>query len=393
MRLSENPAATRRSGRVSLILPLAPGRTLASHEVARYRQILEEGDSFESVEVVVTRGIDAGSQNTEAVSGYSGSRGPRSNGKDVTHVVVDGGAWSVLARAGMLAATGDYLIVLDLERQYSPELLTRLIEPVCTGDGNLSVAVAHNQRSVLLRWSRSRLGLGFVSRFFLGTSDAFSGLFALRRSDWVSVLENMTPKGSSLVLEMLMRSQARCIDVPVTVDDRFQSRLIGFRDLRQLKHMLDRRFGNYSRLVQFCMVGASGMVVDLSFYALLQLLLSVTWLAFTRTPIIGVSCHLVLSRSLAIGIALVWNFSLNRRLTFNDAQKGDVIRQFMTYVLSNAVAVLFSLTLSLVLPTRVAFFARHRLAAAVVGIVVATGISFSMSRWLVFGRRTELKPA
>jgi dolichol-phosphate mannosyltransferase len=190
-----------------------------------------------------------------------------------------------------------------------------------------------------------------------------------------------------------MRSQARCIDVPVTGDDRFQSRLIGFRDLRQLKHMLDRRFGNYSRLVQFCMVGASGMVVDLSFYALLQLLLSVTWLAFTRTPIIGVSCHLVLSRSLAIGIALVWNFSLNRRLTFNDAQKGDVIRQFMTYVLSNAVAVLFSLTLSLVLPTRVAFFARHRLAAAVVGIVVATGISFSMSRWLVFGRRTELKPA
>jgi dolichol-phosphate mannosyltransferase len=311
----------------------------------------------------------------------------------VTHVVADGDAWSVLARAGMLAATGDYLIVLDLKRQYSPELLTRLIEPVCTGEGNLSVAVAHNHRSVLLRWSRSRFGLGFVSRFFLGTSDAFSGLFALRRSDWLTYLENMTPKGSSLVLDMLMRSPARCIDVPVTVDDRFQIRLLGFRDLRQLKHMVDRRFGNYSRLVQFCMVGASGMAVDLSFYALLQWLFSFTWLAVAKAPIIGASWHLAIARALAIGIALVWNFSLNRRLTFNDSQKGDVVRQFMTYALSNAIAVLLSLTLSLVLPTRVAFFARHRLAAAVVGIVAATGLSFSTSRWLVFGRRSELKPA
>ena len=38
----------------------------------------------------------------------------------------------------------------------------------------------------------------------------------------------------------------------------------------------------------------------------------------------------------------------------------------------------------LYLPSRIDFFARHRLAAAVVGIVAATGISFTMARWLVF---------
>jgi dolichol-phosphate mannosyltransferase len=392
MRLIENPGARMRTGRVSLILPLAPGRTLPSHEVARYRQILEEVETFESVEVVIARGTQGDSRDAECGSGKGASREPRTNGQDVTHLIVETSAWSALARAGMLAASGDYLIVLDLERRYSPELLTRLIEPVRTGEGNLSVAVAHNQRSMLSRWSRSRFGFGLVSRFFLGTSDAFSGLFAVRRSDWVSILENMTPKGSSLVLEMLMRSRAQCIDIPVTVDDRFQSRLLGFRDLRQLKHMLDRRFGNYSRLAQFCMVGASGMVVDLSFYALLQLLLSFTWLASTKLEIIGGTWHLAVARVLAIGIALIWNFALNRRLTFNDARKGDVFRQFMTYVLSNALAILVSLTLSLYLPATVAFFARHRLAAAVVGIVAATGISFSMSRWLVFGRRSELTP-
>ncbi len=52
---------------------------------------------------------------------------------------------------------------------------------------------------------------------------------------------------------------------------------------------------------------------------------------------------------------------------------------------------LLSFSVRLYLPAHVAFFARHRLAAAVVGIVAATGISFSMSRWVVFARRVDHK--
>ena len=43
--------------------------------------------------------------------------------------------------------------------------------------------------------------------------------------------------------------------------------------------------------------------------------------------------------------------------------------------------------ISLGLPRKVPFFNAHKLVAAVVGIVVATGISFSMSRWVVFRRK------
>ena len=167
--------------------------------------------------------------------------------------------------------------------------------------------------------------------------------------------KNMTPRGSSLVLDMLVKSKARCIDVPVAVDERFQARQLGFRDLRQLKHLLDRRFGNYSHSSNSAMVGASGMFIDLTFYALLQWLLSFTWLASTQAALFGGFGHLATARVLAIGIALVWNFTLNRRLTFNDARKGDVVRQFMTYVMSNAIAILVSLTLSLYLPAQVPF--------------------------------------
>jgi dolichol-phosphate mannosyltransferase len=107
----------------------------------------------------------------------------------------------------------------------------------------------------------------------------------------------------------------------------------------------------------------------------------------------GFSWHLAIAAALSIAIALVWNFMLNRRLTFNDARGGSWIRQFLTYALSNAVAIALSFSVRLYLPARVAFFARHRLAAAVVGIVAATGISFTMSRWIVFTRRPELKRA
>jgi dolichol-phosphate mannosyltransferase len=47
------------------------------------------------------------------------------------------------------------------------------------------------------------------------------------------------------------------------------------------------------------------------------------------------------------------------------------------------------MALSLGLPRKVAFFNAHKLAAAVVGIVAATGVTFSMSRWLVFRHQTE----
>jgi dolichol-phosphate mannosyltransferase len=139
------------------------------------------------------------------------------------------------------------------------------------------------------------------------------------------------------------------------------------------------------------MVGASGMVVDLALYALLQALFRRIWPADGEVTS-GVSGSLATARVLAILVALVWNFTLNRRLTFNDSRAGSIVRQFLTYALGNALGILVSLTLSLCLPLYFPFFNAHRLAAAVVGIVLATGISFSMSRWVVFIRRPETVP-
>jgi len=365
-------------GKVSLILPLARGDILPGHRVTEYREILERQGTFEAVEVIVARATE--------LEGAAG-RAPHvllhdDHAAGMTYVATERSDWSALVRAGLGASTGDHLVVLDVRRHYSPESLTRVVAPVRTGECDLAVAVARRGRRP---WPR--VGLGVVSRLFLGTSDVFSGLFALERSVWERAGRDGAASGSSPVLDSLLRRPARCIDVPVAVDDRFHSRRFGLADLRPLKHLVDHRFGNYSRLVQFCMVGASGMVVDLSCYALLQWLLSFTRLAGRTSAFFGCSWHLAIAAAIAIAVALVWNFTLNRRLTFNDARKGSILRQFVTYAFSNALAIALSFSVRLFLPARVGFFARHRLAAAVVGIVAATGISFSMARWLVFVRR------
>jgi dolichol-phosphate mannosyltransferase len=221
----------------------------------------------------------------------------------------------------------------------------------------------------------------------------FSGLFAMRRSLWERGGRALASSGSSLVLELLLRRPARCVDVRVPVGPEFRRQRFQPQDLRPLKHVLDGRYGSFSRLIQFCCVGASGMVVDLSFYALFQLLLSFTALGTASSPRFGFSWNLAIAGALSIPIALVWNFTLNRRLTFNDARGGSWGRQFVAYALSNSLAIALNYTIRLYLPTRIGFFARHRLAAAVVGIVVATGLSFSMSRWIVFTRRPpKLRP-
>jgi dolichol-phosphate mannosyltransferase len=383
MRSNECRDDSRPAETLSLILPLTRGTLLEKRTLTEYRQLLEREGVFRSVEVIVARVED-----DPLTDSWIDGRDPGEDvGTDVTVVTTEDKAWSELARAGLYAATGDHLMVLDVDRHYAPESLLSVLEPVLGGESDLAVAVPPKSPILRLGLQPIRAALGLASRIVLGSSDVFSGLFVVGKPLWHKGGRSLVASGPSLVLELLLRRPARCVDVPVPVGPQFRPQRFQFRDLRPLKHVLDGRYGSWSRLIQFCFVGASGMVVDLTFYALFQWLLAFTRLASVTSPRFGFSWNLAIAGAISIAIALLWNFTLNRRLTFNDARGGSWIRQFLTYALSNALAIALSFTVRLILPTQVDFFGRHRLAAAVVGIVMATGISFSMSRWIVFTRR------
>ena len=348
---------------VSLILPIAPGAERLDERIGAHRRALEGAGHRVEVLAVADPRLAAD------LIGLEGSW---------TLLVADVPGLAVSAIAGLRQARGDVLLVLDPERGYRSEDLARVVAPLDRGEADLAIASRDHARFQ-----------GRLARRLVGTSDPLSGLVALSRSCVQQADQALAPVGSRYAIELLLKTRGRRVDVPVCVaaSSAPRRREVGLDDLRHLKHLADYRFGNASRLIQFCLVGASGMMVDLSCYALFQWLFARTWLAQVRGPLGGESLALAASGALAIALALTWNFSLNRRLTFSYARHGSLGRQFVTYALSNALGIALSFSLRMVLPGRFAFFHRHRLAAAVVGIVAATGISFSLSRWVVFRRR------
>jgi dolichol-phosphate mannosyltransferase len=367
--------------RVCLILPLTSTETLSSDWLARCVDGLESsGHTVEVLAVLERAAASPGLPPHQALTWIDSSAL----------------GLSAAAMTGLADAEGDYLVVVDAARGYHPGDVARVIDPLARSEADLVVARSLPADKLgpgtSTRSGWAAVASRLLARPLLGVSDPFAGLVALNAEVAQKVVGSFVPVGDRFVVDLLVRTKGRRTEVPVRTECPNTPVPLSIDDLRHLKRLADDQFGNASRLIQFCAVGASGMVVDLTSYAIFQLVFSQTWLKALQAPVIGGSLDLAVAGALAIALALTWNFSLNRRLTFNDARHGSIIQQYLTYALSNAVGIALSLCLRLSLPAHFGFFDRHRLAAAAVGIVAATGISFSMARWVVFNRNTHAKP-
>ncbi len=372
-------------GCVRLILPMPSHAEPDPSYVGRCRAGLEQAGH--QVEVF-------------AVGAPGGPRGDRTHAAEWRWIEANKAGLASAVMTGLCAAVtddrADALLVLDPVQGYHPEDLSKLVEPVLQGATELIVARRVVTADHAGPWGRRLAAtvVGMLTRPILGASDVYAGLVGLAPELAKRVTQSFEPVGSRFALDLLVRSSGKRVEVPVRAETPAVPVTLGLDDLRHLKRLADDRLGNASRLLQFCAVGASGMVVDLSTYALLQLVFSRTTLAGLHAPLVGGPLDLAAAGALAIAVALTWNFSLNRRLTFSYARHGSIVRQYLAYALSNALGIALSFWLRLSLPANVAFFHQHRLAAAVVGIVTATGISFSMARWVVFSRRAaDRQPA
>ena len=349
--------------RLSLILPVEPDDTAVGPTADAARQALDDAG-------IDTEVIFAGDAAVDRRKLAIGSHAR------VIETVDRGRCASALAALDQTETP--FAVILDPSRGYDPAEVVSVAKRLLDAEADLVIA------SRRLRVDRPATFAAQVARRFVGSTDPLSGLIGVTRPAFGKARNDFLAVGALYTLELLSKISGQSIDVPCSSPARSgRSAWIGLDDLRHAKRLADHRFGNLSRLFQFCAVGASGMVIDLSLYALFQWIFARTALAGRVAPWLG-PLDLALAAFLAVAIALCWNFSLNRRLTFSYARHGSLVRQFVTYALSNALAVSLNLTLRLSLPRVLPFFNAHRLAAAVVGVVMATGVSFSMSRWFVF---------
>jgi dolichol-phosphate mannosyltransferase len=128
-----------------------------------------------------------------------------------------------------------------------------------------------------------------------------------------------------------------------------------------------RRRANWEQLVKFCVVGATGYVVNLAVYTLL---------------LDGVGIHYISAAAISFVVAVTNNYTWNRLWTFR-AQRGRVAYQGMRFLIVSTLALLANLTVLHLLVT----LGLGEVVSQAIAIVVVTPINFVGNKLWSFGQR------
>jgi dolichol-phosphate mannosyltransferase len=280
---------------------------------------------------------------------------------------------------GFFEAKGGVLFCMDADLSHPPETLPRIIATLETDGAEFVIGSRYVEGGTTdgewswLRKLNSKVAT-LMARPFCRVSDPLAGYFALPRAVFERA-QALNPVGYKIGLELIVKCGCTHIaELPIHFNDRrFGQSKLSLREqinyLRHLKRLADFRFGAWSQLGQFCVVGVSGMAVDLLLYALL----------------LRGGVALPVARALAIFIAMSWTFALNRRVSFSGSRFGrPIIEQYFLWLASSGTGAVTSWSLAVSLTSFTKFFAWHVFIAAILGIAVGSLINFTLARYWVF---------
>jgi dolichol-phosphate mannosyltransferase len=215
---------------------------------------------------------------------------------------------------GWQVARGEILGVIDADLQHPPKILLQLLQEMEQG-AELAVASRHVEGGGVSDWNFVRrllsrgaqmLGLIILPEVMGRLSDPMSGYFIIRRRAIVG--KPLNPVGYKILIEVVARGKIRWIAETGYV---FQEREFGKskvtwkQSVDYLQHLLKLRFSLWpiERFLRFCVVGFSGVFVDLGVFYVFRKILEV---GLTRSTIISAE------------VAIINNFLWNDLWTFRD---------------------------------------------------------------------------
>lgn len=281
---------------------------------------------------------------------------------------------------GCRAARFDTIVVMDADLSHPPERIPAMIEKLYEGDTQMVVGSRYCEGGeVDQSWSMFRRLNSFiatlVARPFTNITDPMSGFMALRRQDFLNAAP-LNPIGYKIGLEFIVKCHFdRVAEIPIQFEDRHsgKSKLTLKEQLKYLKHikrLSDYKFGNYSFLVQFSFVGATGLVIDVSLVTLFHLLDFPLWLSFM----------------LAIWIAMSCNFVLNRFITFDHGKAGWWVKEYVQFVGACSLGAVINYMARMGCVSFFPQFAEAPQVPALIGSIFGLGSNFLFSRYVVFGK-------
>lgn len=182
-------------------------------------------------------------------------------------------------------------------------------------------------------------------------------------------IRRQSPKVKVVVTDRLETEELTSVDSSSRQPDRTLARDYAgeswLDSARGAKRAVERKLGRLAGPLMFLAVGGTGMVVDLSAFTLLMRVL----------PVGG-------ARAVAIGVAMTWNFWLNRRLTFSASRSSAALPQYVRFCLSCTVGAAINWTVSIL--TTAIWTELTPQVSAFFGIVAGTGFNYVLSKRLVF---------
>jgi len=249
---------------------------------------------------------------------------------------------------GWQAARGRFLGVMDADLQHPPEVAANIAREMMRG-ADLSVASRHVEGGGVSDWSLVRrvisrgaqmIGYLLLPEVIGRISDPMSGFFMIRRSTIQG--RKLSPLGYKILIEVLGRSDVGWIsEVPYTFRERAEgsSKLTNQIYLQYFQHLMRLRFFllHESKFVRFCVVGCSGVVIDMSLLYL-----------FSDPKMLG--WGLTRSKLLAAEAALMNNFVWNDLWTFGSVAQhqntmGQRFRRFLKFNAICSLGIFFNIVI------------------------------------------------
>ena len=276
---------------------------------------------------------------------------------------------------GLGAVRGDVLVCMDADLSHPPEAIPAMLAKLEEGADFVigsryteGGSTAHDWG--FLRWLNSRVAT-WLARPLTHVSDPMSGFFALRRETFEAG-RDFNPIGYKIGLELVVKCRCeRVVEVPIHFADRRfgTSKLTLTQQALYLMHLWRLylfRFGLWTPLVQFLVIGGLGTLVNL---LLLTLLLA-----------LGLPIRAAVA--LAILGAMGSNFVLGRRFGAALPRDRPWPRQLLSYVAASAPGALVNYLATLVVIGRRPAWPPQ--AAALVGITAGAAFNLVASRYLAF---------
>ena len=277
---------------------------------------------------------------------------------------------------GFEHALGNIFVVMDADLQHSPEKIPELIKELGKG-ANIAIASRHIQGGGTEKWSYFRKLTSYGAEFLAKTilpkireiSDPLSGFFALKRE--VIKESNLNPSGYKILLEILVKGNYKKVaEVPFVFKGRKsgKSKLNLKEGINYLKHVykLSRSEKEVSRFLKFCLVGLSGVFVNLGLLGLL-------------TEIAGL--FYLLSAVFSIESSILSNFILNEIWTFKERRTfpiKDVLGRMFKFNIASVGGLLINMTILFILTE---FFGIYYLISELFGIGGAVLWNFTINTW------------